>query len=146
MSLRVISPGLHSLVVDGGRPRTRSLGVPVGGAADRFSLALGNALVGNDPDAAALEVTLAGPTLVSEGPLACVLFGAPFDLAPSRAGTTFTLQPGEVLKVGGTRTGARAYLCVAGGFGTPILLDSRSGLRPVAAGDVLPCREGRAAA
>src|ERR1700749_838871 len=103
MTLRVLSAGLHTLVVDGGRPRTRSLGVPVGGAADRFSLALGNALVGNPPDAAALEVTLVGPTLVSELPLACVLYGGPFDLAPHHPGKTFTLQPGEVLKVGGTR-------------------------------------------
>src|SRR5262249_3472011 len=62
-SLKVLSPGLHSLVVDRGRPGCRSLGVPVGGAADAFSLAVGNALVGNDPGAAALEVTLAGPTL-----------------------------------------------------------------------------------
>ena len=34
MSLRVLEPGLQTLVVDLGRPGTRSLGVPVGGAAD----------------------------------------------------------------------------------------------------------------
>ncbi|MGL4553604.1 MAG: biotin-dependent carboxyltransferase family protein [Gemmataceae bacterium] len=145
MTLRVLSPGLHSLVVDGGRPRTRSLGVPVGGAADRFALAVGNALVGNPPDAAALEITLAGPTVVADVTLGCVVFGAPFDLGPHHAGTTFTLRPGDVLKVGGTRAGARAYLCVAGGIDAPAVLGSRTGLRPVAAGDVLPCREGRAA-
>src|SRR5215213_8060444 len=131
MSLRVLSPGLHTLVVDGGRPRTRSLGVPVGGAADRFALALGNALVGNAPDDAALEVTLAGPTLVAEETLGCILFGAPFDLGERRAGTAFTLPAGEVLRIGGTPTGARAYLCVAGGIDTPLVLHSRSGLRPV---------------
>src|SRR5262245_17836891 len=79
MSLRVLEPGLHSLVVDAGRPRSRSLGVPVGGAADRFSLAIGNALVGNSPEAAALEITLAGPTVQSDCDLACVVFGAMFD-------------------------------------------------------------------
>ena len=49
MSLRVLDPGLQSLIVDFGRPNYRSLGVPIGGAADRFSLALGNGLVGNPP-------------------------------------------------------------------------------------------------
>src|SRR5262245_51982757 len=63
MSLHVVEPGLQSLIVDGGRPASRSLGVPVGGAADRLSLAMGNALVGNPPDSPALEVALRGPTL-----------------------------------------------------------------------------------
>ena len=51
MSLRVREPGLQSLLVDFGRARARALGVPVGGAADRAALTLGNALVGNDPHA-----------------------------------------------------------------------------------------------
>ena len=72
MSLRVLHPGLHSLIVDFGRPGSRSLGVPVGGAADLFSLAIGNALVGNPPDAPALEICLSGPVLCADDDLACV--------------------------------------------------------------------------
>src|SRR4051812_38831652 len=144
--LEVVRPGLYTLVVDRGRPRCRSLGVPVGGAADAFALAVGNALVGNPPDAAALEVNLAGPTLRAHGRLACVLHGAPFDLAsdgqPLSAGTTFTLEPGEGLHIGGTGQGVRAYLCVRGGLQTPLVLGSRSGLEPVAAGALLPCLPG----
>src|SRR4051812_10127246 len=101
--LTVIAPGFQTLVVDRGRPRTRSLGVPVGGAADRRALALGNALVGNDADAAALEVNLAGPTLRSSGRVAAVVFGAPFELTSDRqhlsAGTTFMLEAAETLHV-----------------------------------------------
>jgi antagonist of KipI len=145
--LKVLAPGLCTLVVDHGRPRARSLGVPVGGAADRASLDLGNALVGNPPDAAALEVTLAGPTLEAGGELACVVFGAPFELAgdrrPLAPGKTFTLSPGERLHIRGTPERARAYLCVRGGFQTAAALGSRSGLRPLAAGDDLPCTPGR---
>src|SRR5205814_282943 len=74
MSLTVLDPGLHSLVVDHGRPRSRHLGVPLGGAADRAALALGNALVGNPPDAAALEVTMVGPTLRAEHRTVGVVF------------------------------------------------------------------------
>jgi 5-oxoprolinase (ATP-hydrolysing) subunit C len=145
-TLKILQPGLCTLVVDHGRPRCRSLGVPVGGAADRTALAVGNALVGNPPDAAALEVALAGPTLTADAELACVLYGAPFDLSTDRrplsAGKTFTLQPGEVLHVGGTARGARAYFCVRGGLQTPVILGSRSSLEPLHAGAELPCHSG----
>jgi antagonist of KipI len=146
MTLRVLSAGLHSLVVDHGRPGSRSLGVPVGGAADHFALAIGNALVGNPPDAAALEVSLLGPTLQATRTLACVVYGAPFRLGSDRqtlpAGKTFTLTAGETLTVGGTPEGVRAYLCVRGGLDVKAVLGSRSGLVPVREGDDLPCTEG----
>jgi antagonist of KipI len=145
-TLTVVSAGLYTLVVDRGRPRSRSLGVPVGGAADRYSLAIGNGLVGNPPDAAALEVCLAGPTLVADADLACVLFGAPFEMRTDRrtlaAGTTFTLLRGETLRIGGTPKASRAYLCVRGGVLAPTVLDSRSSLSPLKAGDRLPCFAG----
>jgi biotin-dependent carboxylase-like uncharacterized protein len=145
--LEVLHPGLCTLVVDQGRPRSRSLGVPMGGAADRSALAIGNALVGNEPDAAALEVSLAGPTLVGDAELACVLYGASFDLSSDRqvlvAGKTFTLQPGETFRIGGTARGARAYFCIRGGLRTPIILDSRSSFEPLRAGAKLPCLSGR---
>jgi antagonist of KipI len=143
----VLSPGLHTLIVDGGRPSSRSLGVPLGGAADRFHLAIGNALVGNPPDAAALEITLAGPVLEAGGELACVLCGAPFELhsdrQPLRAGTTFALTPGERLHIAGTNQGVRGYLCVRGGLRTPVILGSRSGLATIQAGQEVPCLTGR---
>jgi allophanate hydrolase subunit 2 len=147
MSLVLLDPGLLALLVDLGRPRWRSLGVPVGGAADRAALALGNALVGNPPAAVALEVTLSGPTVEVRHPTACVVFGAPFQTTVNRrpvtAGTTFTLEPGEILRVGGTPEGVRGYLCVAGGFESPEILGSRSGLEPLIAGAELVCPASR---
>jgi 5-oxoprolinase (ATP-hydrolysing) subunit C len=142
----VLSPGLCTLLVDRGRPRTRSLGVPVGGAADRFSLALGNALVGNPPDAPALEVCLSGPVLRADEDLACVLFGAPFELSAGQhhltAGKTFTLHAGEELSIHGTAEKARAYLCVAGGVDGPEVLGSRSSLQQLVTGAEFSCRSG----
>lgn len=138
-TLRIEAPGTWTLLADGGRPATRGLGVPVGGAADRRSLALGNALVGNAPDAPALEVALTGPTVVADAPLAAVMLGAPFDLEAAglrlRAGKTFTLPAGVPLAIRGTPAGVRAYLCVAGGLGGPVVLGSVSSLGPVRAGD-----------
>lgn len=147
MSLRVRTAGLYSLVVDRGRERMRHLGVPLGGAADRAALALGNALVGNPPDAAAIELTLSGPTLEALHPTACVIFGAPFHAAvneqPIASGTTLTLEPGDVLRIDGTAEGVRGYFCVAGGFEPAPILGSRSELAPLRAGDVAPCRASR---
>lgn len=143
-TLTVLVPGIHTLVVDGGRPGSRSLGVPLGGAADRFSLAIGNALVGNAPETPALEVSLVGCGVVADAPLACVLSGAPFAMWTNRrnlsAGTTFTLEPGEMLHVGGTERGCRGYLCFQGGVDAPVVLGSRSGLTPLAEGMRLSCR------
>lgn len=143
MSLKVLSPGLHTLLVDRGRPGSRSLGVPVGGAADSFALAIGNGLVGNKADAAALEINLSGPTLEAQCELTCVLWGALFELYrngwPLRQSYTFNLEPGDVVRIGGCNAGARAYFCVSGGFKAPSILSSKSALVPLRAADTLSC-------
>jgi antagonist of KipI len=143
MTLRVVEPGLCTVVVDFGRPHSRGLGVPVGGAADRSSLTLGNALVGNAPDAAALEINLAGPTLEAQSRVGCAVYGAPFEVSRDRqsipVGKAFTLQAGERLRIGGCAEGARAYLCVRGGFQMRNILGSRSSLAPLISGQELPC-------
>lgn len=142
--LAIVDPGWATRVVDAGRPATRSLGVPVGGAADRASWMLGNALVGNRPEAPALEIAVKGPVLRAEAETGCVVFGAPFVLSSSRqsllTGRTFTLARGEELHIGGTPTGTRAYLCVPGGFQVPTILGSASALDVVQRGDTLLCK------
>lgn len=150
MSLTVLDAGLYSLLVDAGRPSSRHLGVPLGGAADRAALVLGNGLVGNAPNAVALELTMSGPTLRAERRIACVIFGAPFFAAVANkgrieAGVTFTLEPGDVLKIGGTPAGVRGYFCVSGGFSTPRILESFSALERIATEQVLACGESRIA-
>jgi allophanate hydrolase subunit 2 len=62
--IKVIAPGPQSLVQDGGRPGFQKLGVSVSGAADIDALNVGNRLVGNDPDAAAIEILLGGAEYV----------------------------------------------------------------------------------
>ena len=120
--------------------------MPVGGAADRFALDIGNALLGNPSNAAALEISLNGPTLTADSDVACVLYGAPFEMTldglAHDAGKTFVLHRCEELRIGGTPSGMRAYLCVRGGLQTPIILDSRSGLEPLRAGAELKCQPG----
>ena len=145
--MTVVDPGWATRVVDAGRPGTRSLGVPLGGAADRASWMLGNALVGNPPDLPALEIAVKGPVLRADCELGCVVFGAPFVLSSTRqalrAGQTFTLSPGEELHIGGAPSGVRAYLCVPGGFEGATILGSRSALDMVRRGDSLACSPSR---
>lgn len=148
MSLIVLEPGLLSLLVDSGRPNHRHLGVPLGGAADQASWQLGNALLGNPPTVPALEITLNGPVLQAQEPTALVIFGAPFQAKRYQgltvaAGTTFTLEAGERLTVGGTPSGVRGYLCVVGGFVAPTRLGSRSAWGPLTSGTILHCSPSR---
>ncbi len=109
MGLIVIHPGLSSTVQDRGRPGYREFGVPEGGAFDRSSLALANALLGNDPDDAAIELTMTGGRYRATEPLALALAGAPMEARVETAGRTitlevpqsFTIRPGDQLVVGG---------------------------------------------
>ena len=123
-ALLVRKAGAQALVQDLGRPGWRDLGVPVGGAADRRLLRLGNRLLGNDEGLAAIEFRLAGPTLEAQrAPVRVALCGhvggrlshdggAPVALPPWR---TVRLQPGESLAVGAVEAGAVGYLVVEGG-------------------------------
>jgi hypothetical protein len=141
MSLRVIEPGLQTLVVDAGRPHNRSLGVPLGGAADRLSWMLGNALVGNPLDAAALEICLLGPTLTATCELGISVVGAAFEMfrnnEPVSCNRSMQLHRGDELRIAGAKSWARAYLCVHDGFREPIILGSQSSFEPIKRGQEL---------
>jgi biotin-dependent carboxylase-like uncharacterized protein len=130
MSFEVLTPGLLTSVQDTGRHRSRALGVRVGGAADQHSLQIANLLVGNDPGAAALEMTLAGPSLRLRRTATIALCGATIDAHVDGIALPgwrpITLPAGCVLTLGACRRGARAYLAIDGGIDVPMLLGSRS--------------------
>jgi antagonist of KipI len=117
--------------------------MPVGGAADRSAFLLGNALVGNDAKAVALEFALAGPTLEATERHACVIVGAAFDAwlneQPVNLWKTFNVAAGDILTIGAARTGLRGYLCVRDGFQGPEILGSRSALDVLRAHETLEC-------
>ena len=151
MALLVIRPGLSTTVQDQGRFGYRGFGVPVGGAFDRGSFDLANALLGNDPDDAALEMTLVGGTYRAEVDLAIALAGAPM-LATIRPASgpdrpmvvpqATMLKAGDELVVGGSPFGARTYLAVRGGWQTPLVLASRSSETRLEPGVRLPANPG----
>ena len=150
--IEVLTPGLLTSLQDRGRPGLAPLGVGRAGAADLPALRLANALVGNPPDACALEITLTGPTLRLHVDAEIALTGAPVtagaDGGTLPGWTPLRLRAGTVLRLGGMRHGCRSYLAVRGGFDVAPVLGSRSqdlnaGLGPLdgralRAGDRLP--------
>ena len=166
MTLEVVEPGFLTTVQDAGRPEWAHLGVPVGGACDRWSLAIANLLAGNDAGAAAIEMTLVGPTLAVREATSIGLAGA--DLGGVVLETSRRLEPGRSHRLeagwtvafpGGTSEtdqGLRAYLTLPGGLDVPDVLGSASTLlsagfggidgRPLRTGDVLRGPRARGAA
>jgi biotin-dependent carboxylase-like uncharacterized protein len=150
-TIQVQAPGLFTTVQDLGREGFGPMGVSPSGAADPISLRLGNRLVGNPEDAAALEMTLLGATFVfPEGAVLALSgsdFGATLDHVPVDPWASLEARPGQTLVLGPTRSGARSYLCVQGGIAVKSFLGSASthvlsGLggfegRPLRKGDVL---------
>jgi biotin-dependent carboxylase-like uncharacterized protein len=154
-ALLVVKPGLQTTVQDRGRWGFQALGVPVSGAMDPCSHRLANALVGNDPGAATLEVTLVGPEVELEDERVVAVAGAEFALTVDGlfegGNTAFVAPAGSRLRFGARGRGSRAYLAIAGGIAVAPTLGSRSthlvsrmgGLegRALAAGDLLPLGE-----
>ncbi|MBC3192013.1 biotin-dependent carboxyltransferase [Pseudonocardia sp. C8] len=155
-TIEVRKPGLSTTVQDGGRAGYYHLGIPPSGALDQYSLACANALTGNEPGAAALEIVYMGPELRFTGPAVVAVTGA--EIAPRVNGEarplweSFAVGEGDVLDFDFLKAGARAYLAVSGGLDTRVDLGSRSTYligslggvdgRPVAEGDVLPVGDG----
>jgi len=147
--VEVIRAGSLTTVQDRGRAGLAHLGVPPSGAADQPALALGNRIVGNDPDAAGLEATLLGPALLFAQPALVAVTGAEAGATISRRplerATLAEVPAGGLLELGACRHGVRAYVCVRGGFTAKATLGSRShdlltglGPPPLHDGDVLP--------
>ncbi|MFC4304954.1 5-oxoprolinase subunit PxpB [Cohnella boryungensis] len=128
--LRVVEGGLSTTIQDGGRFGWRSYGVSSGGAMDEWAFRLANLLVGNDENAAALELTLIGGSYRIEQAAILALCGA--DLTAKLGGEPFPLnrpvyvEAGTTLSFGRPVFGCRAYLAIAGGLDVPSVLGSRS--------------------
>ncbi len=126
----VETPGFFTTVQDRGRVGVAHLGVPRAGAADPDAFELANALLGNPPGAAALEITLAGPTLVCHQPVHVAVVGPGADVFVDGAavgpGRVLPLAPGHRLTVRSSGDGARSYLAARGGFLADAVLGSAS--------------------
>ncbi len=97
---------------------------------DAVSHRIANALVGNGPDAATLEIALLGPDLLFRSDALVALYGARFtaqlDRAPLPQSRPVLVRAGTRLRIGRAEVGCFAYLAVAGGLAAEPVLGSRS--------------------
>ena len=128
--LLVQDGGPLTTIQDLGRFGHLRVGIPTSGPMDREAFVLANRLVGNDDNAAGLECTLLGPRLEFADERLVAVTGA--DMAPTLNGAAvpawqgLSVKAGDVLRLGSVRRGVRAYVAVAGGIRTPLVLESRA--------------------
>jgi urea carboxylase len=130
-TIDVIEPGVQTSVQDWpGRQGYWDVGVPPSGPMDMHAHRAANALVGNAADAAALEITLAGPTLRFNTATVVAVTGAPAKVTLNGEEMpmwqAITVPAGGLLAVGRCEHGVRLALAVAGGLDVPLYLGSRS--------------------
>jgi 5-oxoprolinase (ATP-hydrolysing) subunit C len=152
MTLRAVAPGPLATVQDQGRTGFRGFGVPTSGPFDRPSAAIANALAGNRPGTAVVELSCFGGIYEianSVQALWLALGGASMaarvDIPNAEQQVltipcAFPLRFGERLVLGPCVSGYRTYLAVSGGWLTPETLGSRCDESPLTAGKLLPCR------
>jgi len=123
-------PGLQTLVQDHGRIGQQAFGVPEGGVMDRSSSCIANWLVGNQPNAPVLEMTMIGPEIEIEGDCQIALTGADIspmlDDYPAAMYKTLSMRSGSKLSFGPIKNGCRAYLAIRGKWMVKKWLESQS--------------------
>lgn len=154
VGMEILSAGTQTTVQDyPGRLGYWDVGIPPSGAMDYLSLQIGNQLLDNPFDAAALEMTLAGPSIKFRNDAVVVLTGAEMSATVDDIAVSFwqplEIKAGSVLAVGQLKhAGMRSYLCVKGGIQLKTYLGSKStftlgqfggyGGRALQVGDVVP--------
>ncbi len=130
MTATVSRAGFLTTVQDLGRTGYRASGVSVSGALDPHALRIANLLVGNDPSAAGLEVTLGKVRMQFTDDRLVAWCGGAFDaqidettLPSGRAGL---IRDGEQLVIAAPDAGARGWIAISGGIDVPLVLGSRA--------------------
>ena len=127
---RVVKPGLQTTVQDLGRQGFQQFGVSPSGAMDSYSMQIANILVGNTVGKAVLEASLIGPQLEALSDMTIAVCGGNFSLRVEGHDVpmwrSFLLKQGQILSLGTSKQGIRAYLAISGGIDVPSVLDSKS--------------------
>jgi antagonist of KipI len=130
MSILVQKEGILNTVQDLGRTGKRQFGINPGGVMDRTAVRLLNALIGNDPNDAVVELHFPAGVFVFETDVNFAVGGA--DFGPELSGrklASWTVQlarAGDVLKFRTKLNGNRTYISVARGINVDHWLGSAS--------------------
>lgn len=146
MTAEVLKPGPLTTVQDLGRRGVAHLGLSPGGAMDRTAFLWANRLLGNSPNAPALEVAIGGLAMRFAQETHVAVTGAHDPAGP--AWRVVTVAPGHALRLGTFRTGRFAYVAFPGGLEAPrfegsasvVVRDELPGFGPLREGDTLSWR------
>jgi 5-oxoprolinase (ATP-hydrolysing) subunit C len=131
-TIEIIAPGAQTTVQDfPGRLGRLADGFSQAGAMDHFALRAANALVGNGPSAAGLEVTVGGLRARFGGDALIAVCGTPMPATLNGEEMplweSVAVREGDELRLRMSRgPGFRAYLAVAGGIDVPEVFGSRA--------------------
>ncbi len=155
MSLRVVQPGLLSLLQDSGRFGQHRIGLTNGGPLDAEAFDYCNRLLDNAPGSTAIEVSFGGLQLQAGTDTFICVTGADLPLSINDKEMplweVLPVKVGDKINLEFSRRGCRAYLGVAGGFEVQpqfgstatVTRENIGGLTgtKLQAGDVLPCSQ-----
>lgn len=128
--LEVLEAGGLATLQDAGRLGWRRFGVPLSGPMDRFAFEAANLLLGNPPEAAALELGAGDLTLRAQDDCVLALAGLGYELSVNTWefplwGSCF-VRAGWTMRLTRRGFGMWAYVAAAGGFDARPVLGSRS--------------------
>lgn len=133
--LKVIKSGLFTTIQDAGRFGYAHIGVPKSGVMDTYAYRFANTLLGNDENAAVIEMLLQGGTFQLTHDAEIVVSGAACDIwcndIKKKEYQVIAIKANERLTIGNFTNGNVVYLAIKGGFQTKDILGSKSFYTPV---------------
>ena len=121
----VLRPGINSTFQDLGRYGLHHIGIPLSGVMDKRNYLIGNKLVGNKNNLAAIEFAYQGPILKinSANIVAAITGNVSFKILRSNSVTeegkcyeTFELNDGDQIEIISTNKSVYGYMSIQGGF------------------------------
>ena len=134
MSLEILEVNALATLQDSGRVGWRKFGVPVSGAMDSFAFNAANALAGNSPNGAAIEIGLGDITLRALRDCVISVAGVGYALSiyiwDFPLWSSYYVRAGWTIRLTKLDTGMWAYLAITGGvLSKPVLGSVSTNLR-----------------
>ena len=130
MMLEILEVSGIATLQDSGRRGWNKFGVPTSGPMDWFAYQAANSLLNNPPNSATIELGLGEITFHSLRNTVLAVTGAGYEVEnyiwTFPLWTSFYVRAGWTVRVKKTSGGNWAYIAIAGGFDSPVIMNSRS--------------------
>ena len=120
MSFEVLKTGSIAILTDLGRFGQHKIGLTTGGPMDKFSFTWANSILGNNPNATAIEIAMGGLAIKSHANTQICLTGANMPIYVNgkehQRWRTLTVNKNDTIELGFASKGLRCYLSTTNGF------------------------------